>query len=1149
MPTLTDTARQAAEQQLSSILRESSGLELSQLDRSSTFLELGFDSLFLIQLSQRIKRRLGVKVAFRQLIEDIATVDGLVIYLAESGNFESAASTPVVASPTAASPSASVNADSVSPVQAERELLRSEVVCTDEVGCQWDGSCDDAGGTANTAHAAPLAAASVLPAVAAGSTPVVPQVIMPAAPRLAPSRAVPLPGEGGASGTSLSVGANRSAPVSPATRPISAAPTGPLGVPGNVLAEIVWQQNQLMLKHLELLQGTSDLGGAPAEAWSSPAQALPASVASVSPVTAPTPTPASIPTVTASVTSTASGSNMSPTAASGTFVGGSDPAAAASQAAMGDKKRATFERFGPYKPVRRGAGGGLTEQQQRHLDQFVARYTQRTANSRRHAQTHRPHFADPRGVAGYRRIWKSMVYQIVVERSQGSKLYDIDGNTYVDVAMGFGLNLFGQSPSFVTEAVQRQLLRGVEIGPQTPLTGEVAELLCQFSRKDRVTFCNTGSEAVMAALRLARTVTGKSKTVYFNKDYHGNFDQVLLRSPAAAGRAGSAPAAPGVPSCYSDNTIVLPYGTAETLEIIRREAHDIAAVLVEPVQSADPFTQPREFLQALRTLTRENQIALVMDEVITGFRAAPGGAQEWFGVWGDMATYGKILGGGMPIGALAGTAEYMDALDGGNWRYEDDSEPEADMTFFAGTFVRHPLAIAAAYEVLKRVKEEGPGLQQRLTERTTYLAQTLNRFFEQEQFPIRVAQFTSLFRFMFPADVEYADMLYFHLLDRGVFTRGWGDNCFLSTEHSDEDIEHVIRAVQESCREIRAGGFFPEPADPSRSGAGCVVEAERVGAEGAEEKKKTESLIRVAEVTTPGQRQADSIVAELPTSGSAIERMSTINPIQEEGELPPLFCMPAADGLTLVYHELSECLGNNQPVYGLDSPAIYREAIPDTLEALAARFIEDMREIQPHGPYLVIGYCSGGTTALEVAQQLRQQGETVALLGLIETYNWRDAPSTNPTFWVNADYQTQRLLFHNYNFLLLPWRQKRQFIGSKWHALGRRLGVWRAAVGGWFRRQKLQRDGLVNMAEIWRKHDDLAEAYLPARYPGRLVHFRPKQDYRCHRSTEYEAEQVETHRLRVYPAGMMVQPFVTDLARLIKQEISRGLAEIRAEEG
>ncbi|MEZ6149902.1 MAG: aminotransferase class III-fold pyridoxal phosphate-dependent enzyme [Pirellulaceae bacterium] len=143
-------------------------------------------------------------------------------------------------------------------------------------------------------------------------------------------------------------------------------------------------------------------------------------------------------------------------------------------------------------------------------------------------------------MAGYRRVWKSIVYQISVERSGGSKLWDIDGNEYIDIAMGFGLNLFGHSPEFVTTALHEQLERGVEVGPQSPLAGEVAELLCDFSRKDRVTFCNTGSEAVMAAMRLARTVTGKSKIVYFNKDYHGNFEEVLLRSNQAGNQRHAA---------------------------------------------------------------------------------------------------------------------------------------------------------------------------------------------------------------------------------------------------------------------------------------------------------------------------------------------------------------------------------------------------------------------------------------------------------------------------------------------------------------------------------------------------------------------------------------------------------------------------------
>jgi amino acid adenylation domain-containing protein len=175
-----------------------------------------------------------------------------------------------------------------------------------------------------------------------------------------------------------------------------------------------------------------------------------------------------------------------------------------------------------------------------------------------------------------------------------------------------------------------------------------------------------------------------------------------------------------------------------------------------------------------------------------------------------MATYGKILGGGLPIGALAGKAHFMNALDGGTWKYEDSSSPEADMTFFAGTFVRHPMAMTAAYQILKRIEQAGPDLQRSLSDRTERMAKTINDFFVQEGFPIRLARFTSLFRFMFPPDLEYADMLYFHLLDRGIFTRGWGDNCFLSTAHDDQDVLKIIEAVKSSCLELRAAGFFPD---------------------------------------------------------------------------------------------------------------------------------------------------------------------------------------------------------------------------------------------------------------------------------------------------------------------------------------------------
>ncbi|MCB0080454.1 MAG: aminotransferase class III-fold pyridoxal phosphate-dependent enzyme, partial [Caldilineaceae bacterium] len=405
------------------------------------------------------------------------------------------------------------------------------------------------------------------------------------------------------------------------------------------------------------------------------------------------------------------------------------------------------KRFGPYKPIKRGKDGGLTERQQKHLDALVQRFCARTAKSKELAQEHRPYFADPRGIAGFRQLWKEMVYQITTVRSEGAKLWDIDGNEYIDVAMGFGLNLFGQSPEFITKAVADQLALGVEIGPQSPLAGEVAKLMCELTGMDRVTFCNTGSEAVMAAIRLARTVSGRTKFAFFSSAYHGNFDQVIVRASVVGGQRRMAPAAPGVPDNMADNVLVLDYGDPASLDILRAHAHELAAVLVEPVQSAQPDLQPREFLHDLRALTAEADIALVIDEVITGFRAAPGGAQEWFGIQADMATYGKIIGGGMPMGALAGKAKYMDALDSGMWQYGDDSVPEEDMTFFAGTFVRHPLALAAAKVVLERVKAEGAALQEGLSAKTAYVVDTLNAYFVERQVPIRLQRFRSLFRF------------------------------------------------------------------------------------------------------------------------------------------------------------------------------------------------------------------------------------------------------------------------------------------------------------------------------------------------------------------------------------------------------------------
>ena len=235
----------------------------------------------------------------------------------------------------------------------------------------------------------------------------------------------------------------------------------------------------------------------------------------------------------------------------------------------------------------------------------------------------------------------------------------------------------------------------------------------ELTGNERVTFCNTGSEAVMAAMRVARTVTSRQKVVMFTGDYHGTFDEVLVKGVRKGGKPHSLPIAPGIPNEMAANIVVLDYATPESLEYIRRHAAELAAVLVEPVQSRHPALQPVEFLREVRKITEASETALIFDEVVTGFRTHPGGVQALFGVRADLVTYGKVVGGGMPIGVLAGHARFMDALDGGAWQYGDESYPETGVTFFAGTFVRHPLALAAAAAVLKRLKQEGPQLQRR----------------------------------------------------------------------------------------------------------------------------------------------------------------------------------------------------------------------------------------------------------------------------------------------------------------------------------------------------------------------------------------------------------------------------------------------------
>ncbi|MFT3954884.1 MAG: amino acid adenylation domain-containing protein [Piscinibacter sp.] len=451
----------------------------------------------------------------------------------------------------------------------------------------------------------------------------------------------------------------------------------------------------------------------------------------------------------------------------------------------------------------------ITERQQARLDAFVRRYIERTAKSKAYTVRHRPHLADPRVVNGFRPVLKEIVYQIVIERSKGSRMWDLDGNEYVDVLNGFGMNLFGWQPDFVQDAVRAQLDSGYDIGPQHPLAGEVAQLVCEMTGFDRAGLCNTGSEAVMAAIRMARTVTGRNTVVLFTGSYHGTFDEVLVR----AGRGGKGiPAAPGImPGVFGD-VRVLEYGTPEALEFIRSNADDLAAVLVEVVQSRRPDFRPVAFLKELREITAKSGSCLIFDEVITGFRSHPGGVQALFDVRADLACYGKVIGGGFPVGVVAGKREFMDALDGGAWQYGDDSVPTVGVTYFAGTFVRHPLALAAAKASLLHLKQAGPALQANLNALTGAFADELNAFCREVGAPLEIRHFASLWRVTWLEDHPLQDLLFAMMRNRGVHIL---DNfpCFMTTAHSAADIAVIKSAFREAIAELQQAEFLPRRAD------------------------------------------------------------------------------------------------------------------------------------------------------------------------------------------------------------------------------------------------------------------------------------------------------------------------------------------------
>lgn len=448
---------------------------------------------------------------------------------------------------------------------------------------------------------------------------------------------------------------------------------------------------------------------------------------------------------------------------------------------------------------------GLNEKQQAFLDQLIIDFSEKTKTSKAQTQQHRPYMADPRVVSGFKPLTKEIVYPIVVKRSKGSRLWDVDDNEYVDALNGFGSNMLGYQPDVLKNAIAEQLEKGYEIGPQHKLAGEVCKMLCDFTGFDRAALCSTGSEAILGAMRIARTVTGRSIIVAFSGSYHGIIDEVIVRGTK---KLRTVPAAPGIMPENVQNMLILDYGTDESLRIIEERKDEIAAVLVEVVQSRRPEFLPLEFLKKLRKITAEANTALIFDEVITGFRMHPGGMQAITGIRADLGTYGKVIGGGLPVGAIIGKKEYMDALDGGTWQFGDDSSPDAGVTYFAGTFVRHPLALAAVKASLTYMKERGPALQQGLNDKTTRLAATLNEVLVKYKTPMYVAYFGSLWKVKYHEEFPYSELIFTNLRLKGLHIMD-GFPCFMTDAHTDADVDFITSKFEESISEMVAAEFIP----------------------------------------------------------------------------------------------------------------------------------------------------------------------------------------------------------------------------------------------------------------------------------------------------------------------------------------------------
>ncbi|HHW07385.1 MAG TPA: glutamate-1-semialdehyde 2,1-aminomutase [Clostridia bacterium] len=411
----------------------------------------------------------------------------------------------------------------------------------------------------------------------------------------------------------------------------------------------------------------------------------------------------------------------------------------------------------------------------------------------------------PGGVNSPVRAFKSVgLNPPFIAKGEGSRIYDVDGNCYIDYVGSWGPLILGHRHPQVVEALTKCLEIGTSFGAPTEIETELAKLLVEsLPSVEMVRMVNSGTEATMSALRLARAYTKRDKIVKFEGCYHGHADHLLIKAGSGALTLG-VPTSPGVPASIGANTIVAPYNDLDTLEkIFRQEGENIAAVILEPIAGNMGCVPPvAGFLQGLRQLTRAYGALLIFDEVMTGFRVAFGGAQNLYNVEPDLTTLGKIIGGGLPVGAYGGKREIMEMV-----------APQGPV-YQAGTLSGNPLAMTAGLTTLRILQE--PGVYEELERKSQQLENGLKEAARAAGITTTFNRVGSMFTTFFTnqpvvdlttattSDTKAFAQFFKSMLEQGIYLApSQFEAAFVSLAHSDEDIDRTIEAAANAFRQVR----------------------------------------------------------------------------------------------------------------------------------------------------------------------------------------------------------------------------------------------------------------------------------------------------------------------------------------------------------